>query len=511
MPKRPYWTVSVMVLALAWMLSAPADARRRGVKVGYTENGKASWYGGKFHGRKTANGETYDMHAMTAAHKSLPFNCIVIVTNLDNQKTVRVRINDRGPFVRGRIIDLSYAAGKKIGIDVTGIAPVQIKVIGKVGDGQQSTKSENSAEEKKPPEDKDSKPEKKTDPPADKTPAPKKEPDKKSEPAKADNKKTKRARTKTRTIELVPGKQPAKTKTEKTKTDETKPKADDKKVEAAPPPQEPPGDGESGLDVFVKKYRLRKGEKPDDDKKPETSHKPADTLTEKDLEKESTKPEKPKDKETAVAKPKQDKPAKETPPAEKPKADEPKTDDPPTAKPKHDYPDKKSDPPEKPKEDVKDKKETPTVKPKHDHPDKKTPPPEAPKQEAPKEKPAAPEKKEPAKVPAEDPPPAEPSEVKDLEVGYATSYGEEKHGKKGAAGVTINMYEFAAAHYNLPFGTKVRVTNQENGKQAVVVINDRCRKVDYRIIEVSDAAAKALGMSGKTKVKVEVIEAPRPE
>jgi rare lipoprotein A len=91
------------------------------------EIGIASYYGKQFHGRKTANGEKFNMHALTAAHKSLPFNTIVTVTNLSNNSSIKVRINDRGPFVKGRIIDLSKKAAKLIGID--GIAKVKIDII----------------------------------------------------------------------------------------------------------------------------------------------------------------------------------------------------------------------------------------------------------------------------------------------------------------------------------------------------------------------------------------------
>ncbi len=100
------------------------------VNIGWSEEGIASWYGPNFHGKYTSNGEIYNMYDYTAAHKTLPMNTIVKVTNLENGKSVIVRINDRGPFVKGRIIDLSYAAGKKIGLDVTGTALVRIKVIG---------------------------------------------------------------------------------------------------------------------------------------------------------------------------------------------------------------------------------------------------------------------------------------------------------------------------------------------------------------------------------------------
>jgi len=100
------------------------------VPIGWTQKGIASWYGPNFHGKYTSDGEIYNMYALTAAHKTLPMNTIVKVTNLNNGRSVIVRINDRGPFVRGRIIDLSYAAGKKIGLNKTGIAPVKLKVIG---------------------------------------------------------------------------------------------------------------------------------------------------------------------------------------------------------------------------------------------------------------------------------------------------------------------------------------------------------------------------------------------
>ena len=105
---------------------------------GYQEVGKASWYGRKFHGRKTASGETYNMHLPTAAHRTLPLPTIARVTNLENGRTARVRINDRGPFVdtHERIIDLSYGAAKRLGIDQTGVARVRVVALkgpGKAG------------------------------------------------------------------------------------------------------------------------------------------------------------------------------------------------------------------------------------------------------------------------------------------------------------------------------------------------------------------------------------------
>lgn len=95
----------------------------------YVKRGIASWYGKKFHGRKTSSGETYDMFAMTAAHKTLPFATKVSVKNLSNGKTLIVKINDRGPFVGDRLIDLSYVAAKKLGIIAKGTAEVEIRAL----------------------------------------------------------------------------------------------------------------------------------------------------------------------------------------------------------------------------------------------------------------------------------------------------------------------------------------------------------------------------------------------
>jgi rare lipoprotein A len=97
---------------------------------GFEERGLASWYGTKFHGRRTSSGEPYDMYAMTAAHKHLPLPSYVEVTNLDNGRRAIVRVNDRGPFVAGRVIDLSYAAAHRLGVAENGLAPVHIRVVG---------------------------------------------------------------------------------------------------------------------------------------------------------------------------------------------------------------------------------------------------------------------------------------------------------------------------------------------------------------------------------------------
>ena len=96
---------------------------------GFKQKGKASWYGTKFHGRRASSGETYDMYAMTAAHKTLPLPTYVEVKNLENGRTAIVKVNDRGPFHDGRIIDLSYAAATKLGVVASGTAPVEIRAI----------------------------------------------------------------------------------------------------------------------------------------------------------------------------------------------------------------------------------------------------------------------------------------------------------------------------------------------------------------------------------------------
>ncbi len=98
--------------------------------LGIKERGIASWYGGQFHGKTAASGEIYDMTALTAAHRTLPLGTMVRVINVLNGKQVRVRINDRGPYVGGRILDLSYAAAQELGMVDGGVAVIQLEVIG---------------------------------------------------------------------------------------------------------------------------------------------------------------------------------------------------------------------------------------------------------------------------------------------------------------------------------------------------------------------------------------------
>ena len=117
------------------------------VSVGQVMKGVSSWYGPNFHGKQTSNGERYNMHARTAAHKTWPMDTMVKVINLQNGKSTIVRINDRGPFVRGRIIDCSYRAGKEIGLDKMGIAKVSIQVVGFAGKIQSTEKIAKSTKD----------------------------------------------------------------------------------------------------------------------------------------------------------------------------------------------------------------------------------------------------------------------------------------------------------------------------------------------------------------------------
>lgn len=103
--------------------------------AGFHQEGVASWYGPDFHGKYTSNGEVYDMHKLTAAHQTLPFHTIVEVENMENGRKTRVRINDRGPFLKNRIIDLSFKAAEELGITDSGTARVVLRVAAPVIDG----------------------------------------------------------------------------------------------------------------------------------------------------------------------------------------------------------------------------------------------------------------------------------------------------------------------------------------------------------------------------------------
>ncbi len=121
---------------LPWLVFAGcATNRYEPPRSGATVRGVASWYGKDFHGKPTASGVIYDMHGLTAAHRELPLGTVVDVRNLENGRKVRVEINDRGPFIKGRIIDLSYGAAKKIGMAEAGLAKVEVSIVS-VGQGK---------------------------------------------------------------------------------------------------------------------------------------------------------------------------------------------------------------------------------------------------------------------------------------------------------------------------------------------------------------------------------------
>ena len=161
-PSRPPCVQSLCYLIAACLVLAAGCGGKRRVKLpppipakeGWTQEGMASWYGRPYHGRRTSNGERYDMNRISAAHKRLPFDTWVRVTNLKNKKTVDVRINDRGPFVKGRIIDLSRAAAKKINMIGPGTARVRIRVVAMPGTryraGRRRRRDEVSAEASAP-------------------------------------------------------------------------------------------------------------------------------------------------------------------------------------------------------------------------------------------------------------------------------------------------------------------------------------------------------------------------
>lgn len=116
------WLLLICVLTSCSRLAYKPDQR--------AEVGLASWYGPGFHGQKTSSGEIFDQHDLTAAHRSWPFGSYVLVTNLENNRSIVVRINDRGPFVKGRIIDLSYGAARVLGLIGPGTAPVRLELLG---------------------------------------------------------------------------------------------------------------------------------------------------------------------------------------------------------------------------------------------------------------------------------------------------------------------------------------------------------------------------------------------
>lgn len=135
MDQRFIKTLFILSVSIAYFASCSLIGPNDNEEGCLIQTGIASWYGKDYHGSQTANGEIYDMESMTAAHKRLPFNSIVRVKNLDNGENVIVRINNRGPFVDGRVIDLSRKAAREIGIITEGLADVELYLIEK-GDGE---------------------------------------------------------------------------------------------------------------------------------------------------------------------------------------------------------------------------------------------------------------------------------------------------------------------------------------------------------------------------------------
>ena len=126
---RPLPAALAAVLAVGLLAGCATTTRLESPNRGTTQKGLASWYGAKFHGRPTASGEIYDMNRISAAHKQLPLGTVVLVKNRDNGRKLRVPINDRGPFIKGRIIDLSVGAARRLEMFGQGLANVRIKVV----------------------------------------------------------------------------------------------------------------------------------------------------------------------------------------------------------------------------------------------------------------------------------------------------------------------------------------------------------------------------------------------
>jgi len=134
---RSRWSVLLLMPLMIGVLVAcsvpPKPTYFPGYPIGFVERGVASWYGPGFHGNRTANGERYDMHQLTAAHRTLPLGSIAVVRSMNTGRQVTVRINDRGPFARGRVLDLSLAGAKALMITGAGTGEIELRVIGYEG------------------------------------------------------------------------------------------------------------------------------------------------------------------------------------------------------------------------------------------------------------------------------------------------------------------------------------------------------------------------------------------
>jgi rare lipoprotein A len=135
MYRRIWLMLAAGALLAGCAMGAPPPSHGHGAwrspAGGYQSVGLASWYGKPFHGRQTASGQRYNMHAFTAAHRKLPFGTVVAVTNLANGRTIRLVINDRGPFIRGRIIDVSRRAAHELGFLRAGVTRVRVRALGR--------------------------------------------------------------------------------------------------------------------------------------------------------------------------------------------------------------------------------------------------------------------------------------------------------------------------------------------------------------------------------------------
>lgn len=127
--RTPYIHTLLLLVLVACLSTACSTSKPALGQRGYTEEGKASYYSNKLHGRKMANGQPYNKNRLTAAHRTLPFGTKVKVTNLETNQSVKVKITDRGPFVKGRVVDLSEAAARRLNYINAGIVPVEVKVV----------------------------------------------------------------------------------------------------------------------------------------------------------------------------------------------------------------------------------------------------------------------------------------------------------------------------------------------------------------------------------------------
>src|SRR5436853_6041367 len=126
---QPWVAAAALGVLVTLAVAGCHGGARARVRIGWSERGEASWYGKPFNGQPTASGERYDMYQMTCAHRELPLGTVIEVRNLDNDRRVQVRVNDRGPFVHGRILDLSYAAASELDMVRTGTAEIELRVI----------------------------------------------------------------------------------------------------------------------------------------------------------------------------------------------------------------------------------------------------------------------------------------------------------------------------------------------------------------------------------------------